>query len=107
MPDDFVGDVVSQPPYQALDRSGAELSYVAAFDAHGVVMVSYTRQAVPGGTVYEVKPAYNADSMRSLIVRKIVALPTPGSSLLSSSGVKPSCFPSKMRMIARLGAVVR
>ena len=45
--------------------------------------------------------------IKSLMVRKMVALPTPGSSLLISSAVKPSCFPSRIRIIARLGAVGR
>ena len=61
MSDDFAGDVVAEASHQSFDRSGAELADVAAFDADRMVVVSDTREAVPGGSIQEVQLAHHSD----------------------------------------------
>ena len=61
MTNDFAGDVVAQGLHESLNASSAELADIPASDADRVVMVAYSREAVPRGAVEEVQPAYNAD----------------------------------------------
>ena len=64
--DDIAGDVAAYGLHQTLNRGGAELADVPALDADRVVMVTDAGEAVPGGAVYKVQPAYYADLYEEL-----------------------------------------
>lgn len=91
---------------QPLDCSGSEFLHGSALYAYRVVMVmANPTEAVRLRSVYRGELANRPATGSSLMVKNTVALPTYGSSSLSASAVKLSCFCSKRLAMTFLGAV--